>query len=186
MALDLDGFYGEICHAKSRDQQIETSGVNAIKLDEKDGISTALGFTNNMINKADYLYIKDNHMIIIEASDLRNQSEEFYKLKKDTILKKEMELKPGEKLSKKIKNEIEKGCFYPIRAELSQKWSGSIATIERLCRINNIDINPNYSYIVVCKDETDVRIMDLISHKMQGSIKNIKVITTNMVAEHLS
>lgn len=186
MALDLDGFYGEICHAKSRDKKIEASGVYAIKLDEKDGISTALGFTNNMINKADYLHIKDNYMIIIEASDLRNQSEAFYKLTKETILKKEMELKPGEKLSQKIKNDIEKDCFYPIRAELSQKWSGSIATIERLCRINNIDINPNYSYLVVCKDGMDIRIMDLICHKMQGSIKNITVITTKMVAKHLS
>ncbi|MHA6606149.1 hypothetical protein [Photobacterium damselae] len=171
---------GEISHAIGRDQHNETTGFHAIKLDEHDGISVALGFTNNMLNKADYIHLEDNTFIIIEASDLRDQSDSYFSLLKEKTdkLKQEQNIR---KLPVKITKNIEKECFYPIRAELSQKWSGSIATIERLCRRNRLDIEPNYTYLVICKNDTEERIMDLIKQKMQGTIKNINVIKTDDV-----
>ncbi len=180
MQINLEDFMGEISHARGKDREFEKAGFHAIKLDDNDGISVALGFTNNMLNKGDYLHIDDDKFIIIEASDLRDQSECYFSLVKEKTekLKKEKDLK---KLPKNLSKNIEKECFSPIRAELSQKWSGSIATIERLCRRNRLDIEPDYTYLVICKNDTEARIMDLIKHKMQGTIKNINVIKTDDV-----
>ncbi|WP_318508236.1 hypothetical protein [Photobacterium leiognathi] len=182
MQINLEDFMGEISHAPDNAGVSETTGVQAIKLDEQDGVSVALGFTNNMLNKADYIYLEDNKFIIIEASDLRNQSEFYFSSLKEKT-EKLIEENDGKKLPRKISKNIEKECFYPIRAELSQKWSGSIATIERLCRRNRLDIEPNYTYLVICKNDTEERIMDLIKQKMQGTIKNIDIIKTDDINE---
>ena len=186
MPIELNAFEGAIEHKKGQGEtESETSTVIAIKLDEADGIGVALGFTNNSLSKADYLHIDDREFVIIEASDLRDQLSECVKkiqIKEKEALAKFQQNNPNVKrLPVKLRKPIENHCYYSLKAEMMQKWCGSIAISERLCRSNGIDEHPNYSYMIVCKNETDVQVLARFKQKMEGTIKNISVVTTDAI-----
>lgn len=186
MPIELNAFEGVIEHKKGRGEGVaEASAVTAIKLDEADGIGAALGFTNNSLSKADYLHIDGNKFIVIEASDLRDQLADCIKeikVREQEALTALQKKKPQlRKLPVKFKKPIEDNCYYGLKAEMMQKWCGSIAISERLCRSNGIEEHPNYSYMIVCKNGTDVQVLDRFKQKMEGAIKNISVVTTGTI-----
>ncbi|MBO0213016.1 hypothetical protein J0676_05920 [Vibrio sp. Vb2880] len=187
MPIELKNFEAQIEHKTGRDEQeAEISEVSAIKLDEADGIGVALGFTNNSLSKADYLHIEENNFIIIEASDLRDQLKECVAsiaIEEAKALAALQATDPKKnKLPVKTKKPIEDRCYYSLKAELMQKWCGSIAISERLCRANGIQNHPDYSYMIVCRNGTDVKVLNRFKQKMEGTIKNIKVLTTETLA----
>ncbi|MEH0052663.1 hypothetical protein [Vibrio alginolyticus] len=186
MQVELDNFKTNIEHQIGNgEEKAESSKVIAIKLDEEDGIGVALGFTNNSLSKADYLHIDDREFVVIEASDLRDQLSECVKKiqikEKEALAKFQQDNPSAKKLPVKIRKPIENRCYYSLKAEMMQKWCGSIAISERLCRSNGIEEHPNYSYMIVCKNETDVQVLDRFKQKMEGAIKNISVVTTDTI-----
>ncbi|MDW6019911.1 hypothetical protein SBW85_19590 [Vibrio plantisponsor] len=187
MPIELKDYEARIEHKAGKDEQeSEVSEISAIKLDEADGIGVALGFKNNSLSKADYLHIDENNFIIIEASDLRDQLKECVEsiaLEEAKALAALQAADPKQKeLPVKAKKPIEKRCYYSLKAELMQKWCGSIAISERLCRANGIQNHPEYSYMIVCRNGTDVQVLSRFKQKMEGTIKNIKVLTTETIA----
>lgn len=186
MPIDLITFEGAIEHKKGQDEDVaESSTVTAIKLDEADGIGVALGFTNNSLSKADYLHVDGSEFIVIEASDLRDQLADCIreiKVREQEALIALQKEKPRIKtLPVKLRKPIENYCYYSLKAEMMQKWCGSIAISERLCRSNGIEVHPNYSYLIVCKNGTDVQVLDRFKQKMEGTIKDISVVTTDSI-----
>ncbi|ERB66334.1 hypothetical protein G3U99_23190 [Vibrio coralliilyticus OCN008] len=186
MPIELSAFEGVIEHKKSKGEEVaEASDVTVIKLDEADGIGVALGFTNNSLSKADYLHVDGREFIVIEASDLRDQLadciREINVREQEALIALQQEKPKIKKLPVKLKKPIENSCYYALKAEMMQKWCGSIAISERLCRSNGIKEHPNYSYMIVCKNGTDVQVLDRFKQKMEGTIKNISVVTTDTI-----
>ncbi|MEZ8696332.1 hypothetical protein AB6D84_04370 [Vibrio lentus] len=184
MPIALEAFKAPIEHKKGQhEDEPERSELTAIKLDEADGIGVALGFTNNSLSKADYLSISENNFIVIEASDLRDQLSSCVSeitIRQTQALESLRITKPSiRKLPVKLRKEIENDCYYGLKAEMMQKWCGSIAVSERLCRCNGINEHPNYSYMIVCKEDTNVQVLDRFKQKMEGTIKDIQVVTTS-------
>lgn len=187
MPIELKDFESHIEHKKGKGEaDQEVSAISAFKLDEADGIGVALGFTNNSLSKADYLHILDNNFTIVEASDLRDQLKDCVaaiEAEEAKALEELQVTKPHvKKLPKKVSKPIEDKCYYNLKAELMQKWGGSIAISERLCRVKGIGHHPNYSYMIVCRNGTDVQVLNRFKQKMEGAIKNIKVLTTETIA----
>ncbi|HDM8047758.1 hypothetical protein KW506_05980 [Vibrio fluvialis] len=187
MPIELMNFEAQIEHKRGRGEaDTEAAAVPAFKLDEADGIGVALGFTNNSLSKADYLHIEGNSFTIVEASDLRDQLRDCVAaiaLEEAKALEELQLARPHvTKLPKKVSKPIEDKCYYNLKAELMQKWCGSIAISERLCRANGIQNHPDYSYMIVCRNGTDVQVLSRFKQKMEGTIKNIKVLTTETLA----
>ncbi|NOI65992.1 hypothetical protein [Vibrio sp. 99-8-1] len=178
MPIDLREYFEPISHSLGRGEtEPERARKQAIKLDEHDGLAVALGFENNSISKADYLYRDGPEFVVIEASDLRNQLDECH-VQIRQLEEQELAKIRKPKLPIKIRKDIENKCYYPIKAELMQKWCGSIAVSERMCKENGITIRPNYKYTIVCKNETDIQVLDRLKIKMSGAISNIEILKT--------
>lgn len=152
MTIDLDNFKQIICHEVGEgEEHAETSEIEAYFLDEQTGIGCSLGFPNNMLSKADYLHINEeqNQFIIIEASDLREDLNDCHlklkELEEEAFAEYLIEKPKAKKLPKSIFKGLRTKAFYGPKAEMMQKWCGSIAIIERLCRRNNLTATPKYS-----------------------------------------
>ncbi|EKO3480475.1 hypothetical protein M0358_000536 [Vibrio fluvialis] len=187
MPIELKDYEARIEHKIGKNEaEPEVANVTAIKLDEKNGLGIALGFTNNSLSKADYLHINGDNFIIIEASDLRDQLKECVESIAIEEAKALAALQADDPAKRKlpigIKKPIEAKYYYSLKAELMQKWCGSIAISERLCRANGIQNHPEYSYMIVCRNGTDVQVLSRFKQKMEGTIKNIKVLTTDTLA----
>ncbi len=81
--------------------------------------------------------------------------------------------------------DITKTAWKETKVEFCKKWSGSIAVIERLYRKTNelSDIDPNYKLLIVCKDHTEVRMLDALKdqllRQLSGMMGNVVICTTN-------
>lgn len=166
-----------IVHAMCAVGEIESSELRAFKMDDKDGIAEAIGFHAGMINKVDYFVANNNDVQLIELSDLEEciQNCHFY-IEKE--LKKLRAAKGN--ISKREENEIIKVAWKDIKVEFCKKWSGSIAVIERLYRKTSElgDADPSYKLLIVCKDRTDIKMLDALKKQLSGMIGNVVVCKT--------
>lgn len=67
-------------------------------------------------------------------------------------------------------------------------WMGSIAVIERLYRKNNLAGDPVYKILIVCKNKTDIRMLDLLKTSLSGMIQGrdtVEVCKTENVCQKL-
>lgn len=187
MPINLEDFQEKIQHKKGeKETDIEKSQHSAIVLDGKDGLSVKLGFREGMLSQADYLHINDDTFLIIEASDLRGQiqdCESRISARYDEILAQFFVDKPDFKgrPPKKLKGLAKSDCYEPIKIELMQKWCGSIATSERLCRNQNIAHHPKYKYVIVCRNGTDPQAMNYVKTKMSGAVGKLSIVTTDQI-----
>lgn len=151
-------------HAKSA----EKSHIKAFKLDDFDGIAERIGFKANIISRVDYFVEQGLHVRFLELSDLRNG----FKTRSAEIGEAFEKINAAPDISEKWKREqkktIKNKAWQSICDEFFKKWSGSIAVIERLYRKTNqsVEDDPQYSLLVVCKNATDVKILDELNTEL--------------------
>ncbi len=171
--INKNDFLRQMQHAVGDDGKIEASNVDAFKLDDEDGIACHLGFNTSMLPKVDY-FIENNHIIkFIELSDLEDQ------INKCNL---EMASAAGKTASEARK--IRKKAWEPLTSEFKRKWCGSIATIERLYRKNQIiEVNPQYQLLIVCRNKTDPRILESLRSQLQGMMGSVKITNTKNIEQ---
>ena len=170
-----DRFFKLIEHSISREKKIEKSECSAFKIDDKDGLAEHLGFSK--LSKVDYFSKNGDKIQLIELSDLENDINKCKCNLAEEISK--AEKKKGNKLNTREERPIRKQAWSLITNELQRKWSGSIAIIERLYRKNQIvDNDPDYQLLIVCKNKTDIRMLDILKVQLQGMMKIVNVCNT--------
>lgn len=176
--MDIEKYLEQIAHSVDAEGQIEETAQSGYKLDGSDGLSVSIGFPENQLSKADYLRFSGDEVEIIELSDLSRQLSEANQCLKD--LREAHVSETGKsRIPAKIEKKFKKAAFSPIKAELAQKWSGSIATVERLIRLKpELMTNPAYHYSVVCKNSNDLRAADHVISMMQGMCHRFKIINS--------
>ncbi len=173
----------------------ESSHLYAFKIDDSDGvydpygISEHIGFKGNIINKVDYFLENERNILLIELSDLRQDIQHCNAKIANFFEQIEQEdIKP--KYKREQKKEIIKQVWKGLRDEFGKKWNGSIAIIERLYRKINIsaDDDPTYRLLIVCKNETDIRMLDALVNQlngMMGEAEDVQVCTTETLNKFL-
>lgn len=149
----------------------------AFKIDDEDGIANAIGFHAGMLNKVDYFLAHNHDVQLIELSDL----EECKQNCRATIEKALNELRTAQNpISKQQERDIVKSAWKDIKTEFVKKWSGSIAVIERLYRKANesSDVDPKYNLLIVCKNHTDVQMLDELRQQLSGMMGNVTICNT--------
>jgi hypothetical protein len=189
--FDIIDYLRIIEHKKSRAGNIETSDLKAFKIDDNDGIAKNIGFSDRMINKVDYFLEDTHHIQLIELSDLRKDVKKYDSKISDAInniISEEITDKYKREKIKIAKNEAWKS----LRDEFCKKWNGSIAVIERLYRKTNqpADIDPKYSLLIVCVNETDIRILNKLNDEftdklngMMNEVINVRVCNTKKLPD---
>jgi uncharacterized protein YktA (UPF0223 family) len=185
--FDKNSYLKVIEHAKGTEK---SSNVMAFKIDDEDGIAEHIGFKGNMISKVDYFLEYDSTIVLIELSDLRQElitygntiSGAFEKIAQEDI-------KPKYKREKQIV--AKKQAWKGLRDEFSKKWNGSIAVIERLYRKTNkpADVDPKYNLLIVCKNETDIEILDGLVNQLNGMMgenKSVQICKTETLNQILT
>ena len=184
--FDKNEYLKTIEHAKGT----ESSKLTAFKIDDADGLAERIGFNSHIINKVDYFVELGLHVQLIELSDLRDDIKHCYanicvaleKINQDSTI--------SQKWKREQEKAIRKEAWQRLRDEVFKKWSGSIAVIERLYRKTNpsIDDDPSYSLLIVCKNTTDVRMLDALTiqlNGMCGMVKKVQVCNTEHLGEFL-
>jgi hypothetical protein len=192
--FDKRPYLQTICHAADEEGETESSHLKAFKIDDKDGLSKALGFHDGMFKKVDYFvdYFLENQCIVqlIELSDLEETAQYYKIFIKDgyAALKQNA---PERVISDEEEKAIQKEAVAVVWAiqkdELFKKWSGSIAVIERLYRKTQElgDADPTYRLLVVCKNHTDVKMLDPLRRQLSGMMGNVKVCDTKTLEDCL-
>jgi hypothetical protein len=176
----------QIKHASCELGLQESSYLQAFKLDDNDGIAKAIGFHAGMVNKVDYFVVENINVQLIELSDLEESAKSCQKYIIDNLLNQE-----NAQLTEAAKKIIRKEAWRPLTDEFIKKWSGSIAVIERLYRKTNelIDTDPKYTLLIVCKNRTDVQILEELGKQLpkqlSGMMGNVKVCNTETLHQFL-
>ncbi|EJK2420201.1 hypothetical protein ACJPL8_000046 [Vibrio parahaemolyticus] len=177
--MDIEQYFEKIVHSVDADGQIEETQQFGYKLDGSDGLSVSIGFPENQLSKADYLRFTHDEVEIVELSDLSRQlleANHFLQELRDAHVR-----ETGKKrIPAKVDRRFRKEAFSGIKSELAQKWSGSIATVERLIRLKpDLTENPDYHYSIVCKDSNEIRAADHVITMMQGMCNRFKIINSS-------
>lgn len=182
--IDKDKFKKRICHSPCRNGHIESCNIDAFKIDDDDGLAYHLGFSTNTLSKVDFFLENDGTIHLIELTDLENFIKELH----GSLLTKLAyhENTKGKKLTSKEQKLIRKNEWKPITDEFIKKWSGSIAVIERLYRKTGIiEDDPSYKMLVVCKNETDIRMLDELKTRLEGTMGSVTISNTGKVNESI-
>jgi len=194
--FDKSPYLMPIQHAACMAGEKESPGevLQAFKMDQ-DGVANAIGFHAGIFNKVDYFLIHNHTVQLIELSDLKECIEknhtyitkELDELK--TAIEKESQLQgvPIREITTDEKKEIVKTAWKKDRDELCNKWSGSIAVIERLYRktIESPDSDPRYQLLIVCRNHTDIKMIDSLKNQLSGMMGNVKVCNTQTLKSQL-
>lgn len=179
--VDLTPFEKSLCHAIDRNDQVECSQATGYQLDDADGLAVYLGFHHAMVSKVDYFNRQQTKVILIEMTDLATVAEAYHN-KYQQLRTELLQQQNKSRLSGKEKKEIRRKAWQPVTNEFKLKWAGSIAVIERLLRKNGeYDVAPNYSLMIVCKNDTDITMLDSLSAQLSGMMGVVKIYTTETV-----
>ncbi|WP_158136074.1 hypothetical protein [Photobacterium damselae] len=182
--IDTNDFLCVLKHARCEAGLEESIDIQAIKLDDNDGLAIAIGFHPAMVCKADYFMHLGETIKFIELSDLEESAVKCHEILQRLIKKKQEELGLDE-LPTRLMRPLRKKAWLELTREFKNKWGGSIAVIERLLRRNNIQYDPTYRLIIVCKNKTEVNILDDLKCQLQGMMGNVEVCNTNTVARYM-
>ncbi|MGZ8226255.1 MAG: hypothetical protein ACXW0Q_14215 [Methylovulum sp.] len=176
--FDKNEYLQTIAHAPCAAGIIEPSESRAFKIDNEDGIAKAIGFHAGIVNKVDYFVVENNDVQLIELSDLEEYIQNCH-VSIETELQQLREVNGGS-ITIREKNDIIKAAWKEIKVEFCKKWSGSIAVIERLYRKTYElgDADPNYKLLIVCKNHTDIRMLDGLKGQLSGMMGNVIVCKT--------
>ncbi len=170
------------CMAGEKESPDET--LMAFKIDDEDGIASAIGFHAGMLNKVDYFLIHNHTVQLIELSDLEECKQNCH----TAIEKARNELKTAQQpISKRQELDIVRSAWQDIKTEFVKKWSGSIAVVERLYRKSKEkpDADPKYKLLIVCKNHTDVEMLDVLKKQLSGMMGDVKVCNTQTLKSQL-
>lgn len=181
--FDKSPFLSAIQHAKSRDGECESPSERllAYKLDDNDGIAVAVGFHGAMLNKVDYFLIQEHQVQLIELTDLKDALQSCQQAIANEL---QMLRANNVKTASATKN-IKKSVYKELTFEFCKKWSGSIAVLERMYRKAHEQADPSYSLLIVCKNHTDVIMLDTLKNLLVGMMGNIAVCNTQNLKECL-
>lgn len=176
----MEAFRELIAHKKCMRGLVEDSEYFAYRMDGPDGIGCSLGFGQNELSSADYLISCDEFLKIqlIELSDMNDAIE---KCRKNHIAL------ANRAQSSKEKREVTKRAWLPVTSEIANKWSGSIAIVERWYRKKTLGpvVDPVYLFLLVCKNGTDPIALDILKERLRGKIVNIEVCETQGLSDFL-
>ena len=167
--INTDDFLETIRHAEDRNHEIEEATCKAIAIDGANGLACFLEYRDGEISKVDYCDIKNDKVQLIELSDL---SDTIGNLKLD-IAREISESKQEEGFKKKNEKEIIDIYWTPIVMEFQLKVQGSMCVIERLYRTNAINNNPIFQLLIVCKNNTDILILDLLRNQLRTRLRGM-------------
>ncbi|KJV06461.1 hypothetical protein [Methylocucumis oryzae] len=182
--FDKNPFLSAIQHAKSRDGECESPSERllAYKLDDNDGIAVAVGFHGAMLSKVDYFLVSNHQVQLIELTDLKDVL-----LSCQQTIANELEvLRKSNVKTVSARKDIIKSVYKEPTYEFCKKWSGSIAVLERMYRKAHEQADPSYSLLIVCKNHTDVIMLDTLKNLLVGMMGNIAVCNTQNLKECLS
>ena len=179
--IDLEPLTQIIEHATCREGLKESSACKAIQVDGNNGLARSLKFRSGMLSEVDYCRFSEHKIQLIELSDLENSIRLCENSLREELSQAEIE--KGGELSEGEKKQIRKRVWESVTNEFKRKWSGSIAIIERLYRKNKItDTDPEYQLLIVCKNDTDILMLDELKHRLKCTMRTVEVCNT----EHLS
>ena len=183
--FDKNEYLQIIVHATCSVGATESSTSKAFKIDDNDGIAQAVGFHAGMVNKVDYFVANNNDVQLIELSDLEESIQNCH-VYIEKELKQLRELK-GDEITIRDESKIIKAAWKDIKVEFCKKWSGSIAVIERLYRKTSElgDADPSYKLLIVCKDHTDIKMLDALKGQLSGMMGNVVVCKTKTLSSVL-
>ena len=184
--FDKSKYLQTIVHASCSIGEIESSASKAFKIDDNDGIAQAIGFHAGMVNKVDYFVANNNDIQLIELSDLEESIQNCH-VYIERELKQLREFKGGD-ITIRDESKIIKAAWKDIKVEFCKKWSGSIAVIERLYRKTSElgdDADPSYKLLIVCKDHTDIKMLDALKGQLLGMMGNVEVCKTKTLSNAL-
>lgn len=182
--VNLEQYRQLIEHKKGQGEaKAESCPFFAYQIDGNNGLSVGLGFKEGQISQADYVLIdkQSNEAQILEITDLSNAIREC--LIAESIAQEEIKNFAREigKSDKKATKLVNLKIWYEVIGEIKNKWYGSIAILERYCRIDNYPNNLNYSLVIVVKNSQDSRNIDSLKLKLknlQPIMGNVEVIKT--------
>lgn len=158
------------------------------------GIAEALGFDNHMLSKVDYFVELENHVQLIELSDLQDDFRRCAVEIADALKIINEDSKSKNTWKTEQKKKAKNKAWQSLRDEFQKKWYGSIATIERLYRKTKqpVDADPQYSLLIVCKNETDTKMLDELNTEFGGllngqcgKVKQVQVCKTDQLHKYL-
>lgn len=173
-------FLSTITHKQCKEGIEESIELKAYLLDSESGLANSLNFKNNEIGLVDFVLNEEHKFQLIELTDL---AENVRKCEIDIAESIRIEeIRKGAPLSSSERRKVEKRSWHPIKFDFFKKLLGSKLVIERLYRKNNeIEQDPHFHYVIVCKNGTDAKMLDAIKAKLMGAISEIEVCNT----EHL-
>ncbi|MEZ9605723.1 hypothetical protein AB4274_21250 [Vibrio sp. 10N.261.55.A10] len=195
MDIELDQFLEPIAHKKGDARRglaaIEQAEAEAYALDNDEGLGVRLGFKANMMSRADYIHFSEKVVTIIEASDFKDQflvcEKELERLKKEDLEQYKSENPDKDRIQRLTETTkgrtkpLRKIAYKPLKAEVMQKWCGSIAISERLGRFHKWEQCPNYRYLILCTDGTDIQVMNNFLSVVQGFCNTAAIFTTSQL-----
>jgi len=184
--FDKSSYLQPIKHAICMNGERESpkACLMAFKIDDEDGIANAIGFHAGMLNKVDYFLAQNHDIQLIELSDLEECTRNCHATIEKKLNKPRTAQNP---ISKQQERDIVKSAWKGVKCEFVKKWSGSIAVIERLYRKTNAssDVDPNYKLLIVCKNHTDVRMLDALKRQLSGMMGNVVICNTQTLESFL-
>lgn len=184
--FDKTSYLQVIKHATciAGENESPTELLKAFKMDDDDGIAKTIGFHAGMLNKVDYFLVHYHDVQLIELSDLEACTRNCH-----TVIEKALnELKAVQNpVSRQQERDIVRLAWQDIKTEFVKKWSGSIAVIERLYRKSNElpESDPNYKLLIVCKNHTDVEMLDVLKKQLSGMMGNVSICNTETLKSYL-
>lgn len=179
------GFIKPVKHSKCRKGNIESSCCYGIEVDDDAGLAVALGFKNGTLSKVDYAVDTGNIVQLIELTCLIEKAEECSSSEDRFIAELDESIRDSRKSQKKAR----KRAWQPEISEFNNKWSGSIAIIERMLRKLSVNHDPEYELLIVVKNSTSAKIMGILSDKLatylSGMMGEVKVIKTDDLVDHI-
>lgn len=186
-ALSLKGFVEHMHHKRGRNTNIEFCNFYAYKMDEADGIGTALGVKVNEASQADYVLISELKKIvqIIEFTDLTETIKECREA--EVIVGEEKEslaelFNKNKEVAKKI---VMKKLWDDVVNEFQKKWLGSRFVMEKYSRKIGLEDDFNCRFLIVLRDGTDMKELQIVCDRLRGMMGEVPVCNSNNVGRLL-
>lgn len=181
--LNLKDFVEHMHHKRGRDTDIEFCNFYAYKMDEADGIGTALGVKVNEASQADYILISELKKIvqIIEFTDLTEtikdcrEAEVIVGEEKESLAKL---FKKNKEVAKKI---AIKKLWEDVVNEFQKKWLGSRIVIEKYSRKISLKDDFKCQFLIVLRDGTDMKELQIVCDRLRGMMGDVPVCNSNNI-----
>lgn len=185
--LSLRDFSEHMHHKRGKNTDIEFCNFFAYKMDESDGIGTALGVKVNEASQADYFLISELKKIvqIIEFTDLTETIKECREAEiiVDEEKKSLAELfNKNKEVAKKI---VMKRLWDDVVNEFQKKWLGSRIVMEKYSRKMGFEDDFKCRFLIVLRDGTDMKELQIVCDRLRGMIGEVPVCNTNNVGRLL-